>query len=362
MTPEQRQRMYQDLERTNTGGRGGGFNAALREREATATSRLLGANASAEDTTRFLRQFENIEGVGREGTAKHEFSRRYMMARAQLVAVAGQGGERGQRARRLLQELAVEALRNGISTTELAGLDNRARGMSSSMTDADKDNARRFVDSAGRGSAREMLTSLEQSTGTLQDARSARNVRFGALSMAQGGGAMADILRGLTGENFSEGEVRDRLLGASRDNINRLAESNPEMARAIRRYQQSGGTDTRAFSAIREQFMRRGERGEDERRRYREERGIMGSILDAMFSGREDEQVLARLRRTTRADTAADAQENQSASTEDAARRLGVGASGDALLDASRELRQVSANLRDVLQGNSLDNLVGGSR
>lgn len=361
MTPEQRQRMYQDLERTNTGGRGGGFNAALREREATATSRLLGANASAEDATRFLRQFENIEGIGREGTAKHEFSRRYMMARAQLVAVAGQGGDRGQRARRLLQELAVEASRNGISTTELAGLDNRARGMSSSMTDADKDNARRFVDSAGRGSAREMLTSLEQSTGTLQDARSARNVRFGALSMAQGGGAMADILRGLTGENFSEGEVRDRLLGASRDNINRLAESNPEMARAIRRYQQSGGTDTLAYSAIREQFMLRGERGEDERRRYREERGIMGSILDAMFSGREDEQVLARLRRTTRADTAADAQESQSVSTEDAARRAGVGASGDALLDASRELRQVSANLRDVLQGNSLDNLVRGS-
>jgi len=358
MTPEQRQRMYQDLERTNTGGRGGGFNQALQARENTARSRLLGSNASAEDTSRFLHQFENIEGIGREGSAKHEFSRRYMMARAQLVAAADQGGERGQRARRQLQDLAVEASRNGVSATELEGLNNRARGMASSMTDADRDNARRFVDSAGRGSARDMLSHLEQSAGTLQDARSARNIRFGALSMAQGGGAMADILRGVTGENFSEGEVRARLMGASRENINQLAQSNPELARALRRYQQSGGTDARAFASIREQFARRGERGESERRKYREERGWSGAVMDSLFSGREDEQVIARLRRTTRADTAADAQETQTNATEDSARRAGVGASGDALLEASRELRQVTANLRDVVQGGSLDTLV----
>jgi hypothetical protein len=203
-----------------------------------------------------------------------------------------------------------------------------------------------------------MMTNLEQSTGVLSDARSARNVRFGAMSMAQGGGAMADILRGVTGENFSEGEVRDRLMGASRENLNQLGAQNPELARAIRRYQQSGGRDDRAFASIREQFSRRGERGETERRKYREERGVMGSILDSVFSGREDEQVISRLRRSTRADAAADAQEDQSTSTEDAARRSGVGASGDALLDASRELRQVTANLRDVIQGGSLDNLV----
>jgi hypothetical protein len=362
MTPEQRQRLYQDLERTNTGGRGGGFNAVLKERETAAVSRLLGTSASVEDATKFLHQFENIEGIGREGTAKHEFSRRYMMVRAQLVAVAGLGGERGQRARRYLRELSVEAIRNGLSPTELAQLDNRARGMASLMTDEDRDNARRFVDAAGRSSARDMLTTLEQSIGTLQDARSARNIRFGVLAMAQGGGAMAHILRGITGENFSEAEVRDRLLGAYREDIDRLAESNPELARAIRRYQQSSGLDTRAYAVIREYFARRGERGEEERRRYREERGVMGTILDALFSGREDEQVLARLRRTTRADTVADIQEDQNINMEDTARRSGIGASADALLDASRELRQVSANLRDVVQGYSLDNLVGGMR
>lgn len=358
MTPEQRQRMYQDLERTNTGNRTQGFEETLRSDETATAQRLLGRNATAEDATRFMRQFQGVEGIGREGSAKHTFSRRYMMARAQLVAAASMGGERGERARRQLTELSVEATRHGIAGRELEGLDQRARAMAGGMSEQDRDNARRFMDSAGRGTAAEVLERLGRGETELSQTHSARSTRFGVLAAAQGGGAMADILRGITGENYSQGAVRESLMRADRQNIERLAQSDPRLARAIRRYQQSGGRDEAALSEIGETFSRSGERGVQEQRQYREQRGIFGRVLDSVFKGREDEQVLSRLRRTTRADTAADAQESQSMGTEDAARRAGVGGSSDALLDASRELRQVTANLRDVIQGGSLDNLV----
>jgi hypothetical protein len=175
-------------------------------------------------------------------------------------------------------------------------------------------------------------------------------------------------------ESFSQEEAELRLNRLDRDQLSQLSQEGGfgrVMSREIRRFQQG---DQSALRNINDIMMRRGDRESALRNEYRQRHAGAWNWVKDRFrgqGGRDDDErrwIDSQMRASSEGEFSARRQMDESVATESTMQRLGVGRTadasgrgGDALLDASRELNEVTRNLRDVLQGGSLDNLVGGA-
>jgi len=349
----------------------------IRRDEAGAYGRILGSGASNEERSTYNTFMDRIEGQGREGTARYERSRYIMSAMAMAHSTIQHSGPENQRAaHEVLDRVARQAAQEGFSTEDINNMARRSEGLSSRFESAaGQRTALAFVRNAGsERTGRGILDRFQQSDQDRQMAQVLQKSAAGFADLGRGQGVLGAAFRGMQTESFSQEEAELRLNRLDRDQLSQLSQEGGfgrVMSREIRRFQQG---DQSALRNINDIMMRRGERESALRNEYRQRHAGAWNWVKDRFrgqGGRDDDErrwIDSQMRASSEGEFSARRQMDESVATESTMQRLGVGRTadasgrgGDALLDASRELNEVTRNLRDVLQGGSLDNLVGGA-
>lgn len=377
MTAEDRERLRANIDvGDRLGGRRGTARQRMERDETSAYNRILGGDHH--DRSTYNRFMDNVEGLGREGTSRHERSRYIISALAMASGVAQHAGPENRRgARDTVDRVLRQAAREGFNAEEIQTLSRRAQGLSSRFESGEgMRTAQAFVRNAGsERTGRGILDRFQQADQDRLNAQVLQRSAAGFADLGRGQGVLGTAFRGMQTESFSQEEAERRLGSLDRDQLNQLSQEGGfgrVMAREIRRFQQG---DQGALRNINEIMTRRGEREVALRREYAQRHS--GGVLTANWwkdafrtqsAERDDERrwIDSQMRATSEGEFSARRQMDESVATETNMQRLGIGRTadaqgrgGDALLDASRELNEVTRNLRDVLQGGSLDNLVG---
>ncbi len=377
MTAEDRARLRQtmDLGR-RVGRRGGSTLSNARTEEGEAYGRILG---DRHDRSQYNAFMDNVEGVGREGSARYERSRYIISSLAMASGVAQHAGpENRDAARATVQRILQQAGREGFSQEEVNNLARRAQGLSGRFQEGEgQRTALAFVRNAGsERTGRGILDRFQTADQNRIQAQTLQNSAAGFADLGRGSGILGRAFSGMTAESFSQEDAEQRLQNMGREDLTALSREGGFgrlMAREIRAFQQG---DTRALRRVNELMQRRGNRQTDLLRQYEERHsGGIGTAnwwKDALRSQRGQDSDRERwindqMSASSEAEFSDRRQMDESLATESEMRRSGIGTTGDAagrggdtLLDASRELREVTRNLRDVLQGGSLDNLITG--
>jgi len=378
MTAEDRERLRANIDiGDRLGGRRGTALTRIRRDETGGYNRILG---NLDDRSTYNRFMDNVEGVGREGTARYERSRYIISALAMASGVAQHAGPENRRgARDTVDRVLRQAAQEGFNAEEIQNLSRRAQGLSSRFESGEgMRTAQAFVRNAGsERTGRGILDRFQQGDQDRLNAQVLQRSAAGFADLGRGQGVLGAAFRGMQTESFSQEEAERRLNNLDRDQLSQLSQEGGfgrVMAREIRRFQQG---DQGALRNINEIMHRRGEREVALRREYAQRHS--GGITTANWwkdafrtqaAERDDERrwIDSQMRASSEGEFSARRQMDESVATESTMQRLGIGRTadasgrgGDALLDASRELNEVTRNLRDVIQGGSLDNLVGGA-
>ena len=142
--------------------------------------------------------------------------------------------------------------------------------------------------------------------------------------------------------------------GLGRDAVEGLPEAQRRLIQRI----QAGGRD--AEVALTQLGTMSGERGAMLRRRYQNERGVIGKWWDRIANGGEDGYVNQNLARSTTADGRADTANADVANAENAANGAGLTGAASTLNQASASLERAANSLLSVTQGGALNSMIGG--
>lgn len=377
MTAEDRARLRQTMELgRRVSGRGGRTLSNARTDEGEAYGRILG---DRHDRSQYNAFMDNVEGVGREGTDRYERSRYIISSLAMASGVAQHAGpENADAARATVRRILQQAGREGFSQEEVNNLARRAQGLSGRFQEGEgQRTALAFVRNAGAESTgRGILDRFQNADRARLEAQTLQRSASGFADLGRGTGVLGRAFSGMTADSFSQENAETALMGLGRQDLAELSREGSFgrlMSREIRAFQ---NRDPRALGRINELMQRRGNRQTELERQYAERHS--GSILTGQWwkdalrgqSGRAADRerwINDQMSASSEAEFSDRRQMDESLATESEMRRSGIGTTGDAsgrggdaLLDASRELREVTRNLRDVLQGGSLDNLVTG--
>lgn len=357
MTPEQRERAQAALRMSVGRGGTGSFSEATREEERSGVSTLLGSRASLSEGEAFTREMQGTQAVGNT-EEKRERSRAYTMARAQLIAVARQGGAGSERAQQQLTELRETARRQGFSNEEIDRMDSAAGGRADSIGSdrTSLDRARRFAHRQSGASGAQIMSGVIQGSRAIREAQGARLVAGGVEAAAAGGGPLADVFRGMNTENFDSGTFQDRIRGITDDQISELRRSG--QGRVADMLQRARRGDQAAMGEFREHLTAGGARRDRIRNEVEEGMGLAGRLLNR-FTGRGTDRIADLMSRTTLMDSEAERQQSRTDQAQSAAQAAGIGGGGDQLVQASRSLEEASRLLRDTVQGRGLDGMLG---
>lgn len=379
MTAEDREGLRAALNIGNRlGGRGGGTVQRARRDEKEGYDRILGHGASHGERTTYNSLMDNVEGLGREGTARYDRSRYIISAMAMSGSVARHAGPENQRAGNdAIQRIYRQAAAEGFSTEELQMMANRANGMGSRFQEGEGAlTALAFVRNAGsERTGRGILDRFQRGDRERQDAQVLQRSAAGFADLGRGSGVLGRAFKNVTAEGFSQEDAETRLHGLGRDDLRQLSQEGAfgrQMSDLIRRFQ---GGDQTALSRINEMMSRAGEAREaGVRNEYRRRHGYFGNRIKDFFFRNEqdrsaDEQrwVDSQLQANDPTSQRLRNQAYESIATESTMQDQGIGATAnaqgrgeDALVTASTELRRVAELFRDTIQGGGLDNLVGG--
>lgn len=360
MTPEQRQAMFEQAERSaGRGTGGGGFTQVRAERETALRQRLFGRD-SAQLQDSFSSNMENIRGAGTEGTAQNRESRGYVMAAAMLSQRIRQVDVRSPEGRALasqLRSLTQAAERRHVNTSALtsqitSAADRMGEGTSSDM-------ARAFAINNADRTGDQLLDTVNRSESEGSSLRSARREADGFGALANRGGALADALR-RAGANdvstYNRDRVRSAIQGLGRDGLQGLSAEEQQL---VRRIQAGGASGDRALSELGDNA---GERGASLRRKYQQDRTFVGRWWDNLTNRGhgEDAYVNRELRRTTNADRDADSQTSNVGGAQRAAQEAGFGGAVDKFSTAIDSFARATQSLENVTQSGSLGRMIGG--
>ena len=326
-----------------------------------------GAEAAIGDQGREGREglstvLDNVEGLGPEGSARNRTSRQYMSALVLARIASRDGGGARERAEERIREIVSRASRpgSGLSQQDLFAMRERTDALARNYQNDERVQvaARGFL---GRGADVDALGRADEA---LTTERGATNVASGFAALGRrGGGELASLFGGVSVDNFDERTVRSNVLGMRRDALGRLRaqRGGRAYADAIARLQ---GGDERGMAELRSLAGRVGEGDRALEREYDEQhQGIGGRISRALgwYDSSRQRWVDERSRATSGAQRDLDRQGQESAGTEMAVRRAGIGTPGDALVEVARDLREVTHNLREVVQTRHTAALLGGS-
>ena len=361
LTPQQQQALFDQAERSAGRGTGrGGFGAQVRDSEERLRTRLFGQN-SAQFQDAFSSQMENIEGVGRPGSAQNNASRRYIMTAAMLNQRLRQSNlSSDQRAQieRQLGQVREQARSEGVDTnasrvkSQITGAANRmGEGVASDM-------ARAFTNTNADRSGRDLMRTVGEGETEGANLRLSRREADGFGALAAGSGALADALQHAGAgdvSKYNRSRVRSAIEGLGRQDMEGMPAEQRDLIRRIR----AGGRD--GETALSELGLGSGARGSSLRREYQNNRTFVGKWWDNLINAGsgEDAHVNRELRRTTNADRDADRQTAQTGAAQSAAESGGLGGAADTLNQAAASLQRAADSLQSVTQGGALDRMIG---
>lgn len=337
----------------------------------TAYGRVLG-HAGAEGREGYDAVMDEARGVGREGTAGYERTRRIVGALSMMNVLRSQGTD-----------------------TERGRADQIYNRLMDGLSDADRDVVRRRVSALGgryRGNERVLAAArglMEGDSNTLLDRmgeaedtrvneKARRSAATGFSMMARQGGVLGDALRDVQGSDRDA--VRRALEGLTPDQMNRLRRERggARIASLLERGD---------FSGVEAIAGGMGEGADAARRQWDEEHSTRRTLIEGgarvalnmvPFAGlsktlrdrvsgaarsfvdsMRERSVVAGLTPRSAAEREAALGGRESASTQGEMEGAGLGRASDALLEASRELKEATENMRNSTVAGALTSLVG---
>lgn len=335
---------------------------------------MFGSHTSQEAIETFQNISGEARGVGREGSARYAETRRITEAMVALNSVSSHGSQTEAAKARA----AFDRLASGLSPTESAQILRQVRGM-----------AGRFGENAGtlevgRGLLEgdpATITNRIRTGETTFDAEAARRrAATGFSAMSRLGGVMGDVLRGVdVNDHAAVQRAVEGMSPAQRARLSREQGGGAGVARAL----ESGG-----FSAVERMMGDFGARADPERQEWDQQHGtlrkgleggaaILGGLLNPFTGARRgglsdrlragahrfvdalrERSVTSGLVGLSQGEREAALGGRESAATQGEMEGAGLGRAGDALLEASRELKEASENLRNSTVAGALTSLV----
>jgi len=334
-------------------GRRGGVLGRVREREQGAYRSLLG-DVGREGQQGFQSVMDRVEGLGQAGTARYDRTRRLAGVFVQARLAAQTGGQGGRdRANELIRRATEQAAAQGLSATDIADVGHRAEGLSAEFAgnEAAQVGARGFV--AHAGASGDPMAALGSQETALDQGRAVRRVGSGYASLATGGGVLQDVLRGTSADSYNEEEVRGKLAGMTRTQLDRLRREGRGGQRMADLIQRGNFQEVNAIAG------RRGEQAEQLRSRYDQEESSWFRRALGTDEGARERYVQEHLQTLSGRERDLDRQSRDSEGAESAVRGAGIGGAADALSRVTTDLAEVTRNLRDVTTNGQLDRMVG---
>jgi hypothetical protein len=355
-----------DIGQTLTGARGTS-RQAFEAARTSAMEDLLGRGSGAEAQRGYHRGMDRIEGLGREGTEKHERSRYIIGALAMAAGTREGGPDAARRSRETMQRVVAQAAREGFSSEDINAMIRRADVQQAQFSTGEGQvAARAFMENAGQGrTGRDILDRFQRGDEGARRAQSALDAAGGFAQLGRGGGVLGGAFQGMTEDRFDQNEVERRLGGIASDpdKIRQLRGEGAygrRMADLLERYRRG---DQRALRQINELATSGGQEATTLRQKFREEnkftnfaRRLFGR--DEAVATAEQRYVNENLTPRTPGEQAAERGVRDSLATEGAARDMGIGGAGDALVEASRDLKEVAQLFRDTIGSGGISNLV----
>jgi hypothetical protein len=367
MTAEERR----SWEHTQRGLRGSaGDTEAGQTAVRTAYGRVLG-HAGAEGREGYDSVMDEARGIGREGTASYERSRRAVGALAAFRALRPGGTS----AERESADAARARILSGFSDAEQAQITRRAGVLGARH----EGNERVLAAARGmlEGDSGTLLDRMGGAEETRVNVKARRAAATGFSMMARQGGVLGDALRDVQGSDRDS--VRRALEGLSPDQLSRLRRERggARIASLLERGDFSGvealaggmgeGADADRGTWDKEHSARRiaieggasaltalTPLGWNKSLRDRVS-GAAHSFVDSM----RERAIMAGLTPRSGAEREAALGARESAGTQSEMEGAGLGRASDALLEASRELKETSENLRNSTVAGALTSLVG---
>ena len=337
----------------------------------TAYGRVLG-HAGAEGREGYDTVMDEARGLGREGTAGYERSRRAVGALAALRALRPGGTS----AERESADAARARILSGFSDAEQAQIARRAGTLGARY----EGNERVLAAARGmlEGDSATLLDRMGGAEETRINEKARRAAATGFSMMARQGGVLGDALRDVQGSDRDG--VRRALEGLSPDQLHRLR-------------RERGGARLAAllergdFAGVEALAGGMGEGADADRRNWDTEhstrrrviegganllaaqlpfanlsrsfRERVGSAAHSFVDSMRERAVMAGLTPRSGAEREAALGARESAGTQSEMEGAGIGRASDALLEAARDLKETSENLRNSTVAGALTSLVG---
>lgn len=316
---------------------------------------LLGGGSRSSYRRRALDALaDSATGVGRGETNARSRQALTVIRALQAQRTGAGGGEGGELANRRIREVQEEFFKRNNLTEDERNAFLAQMQITNNGRRTDNETQRAGADMLSQNvSGAELLNRA----GTWDPARMAdasrRRIRMGAGSLAQEGGINAFLYEGVENDPARLQQNIARLAG-NQDLLSQGTDEQRQLIAAANR------GDRTALARLANVAERRGRVGENAERRYNTHWwSRLFSMDQSVFDDKED---FARreMARGTASDRDASRSENSVDAMSDAARGAGIGGSMDQLAEVTRNLERVTRQLATVVEGNNMQNLLGG--
>lgn len=360
-TPEQKAALRANTQNGGMGARAAPTERMLRRSEGQARRGLFGSD-SAEYGDAFQAAREHIRGTGREGSAENAASRNYILAQAALVTQSqrvSSGSPEQAHLQRQMDTLARQAQARGVNTS--AADVTRQVGQASeelSSSAVNRGAARAFTNVGG-----DLMQRLNEGAGQLSDVRNTRRISGGIEALAGRGTAFSAALRRILGDKMATATPEDVINAAKQMRPEELSTAPEHVRQALRGMNRTDDRSVAATrSAVTEQLYNTGGRREHLEQEYDSSQGVFGRIGRFLHEGAYNEgrerHVQESLYRSTEADAAADASNDNTNALQAAAGALGIGGGNDAMVTAARDIRAAAEALQGAVSSGGLPGLI----
>lgn len=318
--------------------------------------RLLGDGANSSYRRRALDTLsDTAEGVGRGETRTRSSQALAVIRALQAQRQSTGGGEQGELANRRIREVQESLFRNGNLSEEEKNAFRAQMQITNNGQRNDNETQRLGADLLRRNvSGGQLLTDMEETSPMRARSVFQRRVGLGAGSLAQEGGINAHLYEGVTEQDPSRLQQNISRIAGNQDLLSQASESQRRLIQAANRGDQS------ALYQLASTAERRGQAGERAGRRYNTNWwSRLFSMDQSVFDDRED-FTRREMARGTASDRDASRSESGINEAQEAARGAGIGGSMDQLAEVTRNLERVTRQLATVVEGNNMQNLMGG--
>ncbi len=333
---------------------GGGSDVEADERRVY--GRLLGDGANDVYRRRAMDTLSDTsEGVGRGATQTRSRNALTVIRALQAQRQSTGGGEQGELANRRIREVQETLFRDGNLSEEEKNAFRAQMQITNNAQRNDNATQRAGADLLRRNVSGSQL--LEDQTAVDTGSISRRyqhRLGLGAGSLAQEGGFNAHLYEGVTEQDPGRLQQNIARIAGSQELLSQASGSQRRLIEAANR------GDRTALSQLAGAAERRGRTGESAERRYNSNwYGRLFSLDQSVFDDKED---FARreMARGTGSDRDASRSESTINDAQSEARAMGVGGEMDQLAEVTRNLRDVTRQLASVVEGNNMQNLMGG--